>query len=411
MFPDRISPQDQFKHRAIAHFITTIWALFNNTLLYGPKLNEMPHDLGWTNKDILQYSDTAQGISLISFMSLMLLLFELGNEKRYAEKLRYALWPEEYHADHGSEKHKPFSYYDRTVKMASASIRTYLNGASIALLMDDLFHQESITVPLAVFCIIISGIGDFSLYLCQRANLPWLPSNNWANKLRIMVTLLYSFGPAALFCTSAIRKMHFDEDTPPDFNFDSWNNGIVTAFCLIGGPALVIATLLQYNKFIANFFGEDETTRQLPPRIQTLKAYRSITYITAIFKAVVSAAATLQVFFDLGDSPAIRGTGYAVSAIGLVASVPVQYGFYKPEPTSAAESLSASLLEQNRHDERDLESHLGRLTSLAANEVDPSRHTLTSPPGFWDNCSSYCSGKNAAFWEYISTKAPHSTVG
>jgi hypothetical protein len=408
MFSDRISPQDQFKHRAIAHFITTIWALFNNTLLYGPKLNEMPHDLGWTNKDITQYGDTPQGISLISFMSLMLLLFELGNEKRYAELLRYALWPEEYHADHGMAKQKQFSNYNITVKAASASIRTYLNGASIALLMNDLFHEDRVTVPVAIFCITVSAIGDFSLYLCERANKPWLPNNNWANKLRIAVTLLYSFGPPALFCTSAIRKMHFEKDTTAGFNFDNLNNGIVTAFCIIGGIALVVSTLLQYNKFIANFFGEDDVSRKLPPQIEALKQYRSITYIAAFFKAVVSAAATLQVFFELGNSPAIRGTGYAVSTIGLVASAITQYGLYKPLPTTQAESLGASLLAQSQRDEQDLENSLGRLTSVVANEAETFRQTLDSPPSFWKGC---CTKGANALRKATGIKSPHSTVG
>lgn len=406
MLSNQISPKDKFKHRAIAHFITTIWALFNNTLLYGPKLNEMPRDIGWTNKDVIQYGDTPQGISLISFMSLMLLLFELGNEKRYAELLRYALWPEEYHADHGTEKQKQFSNYDITVKAASASIRTYLNGASIALLMNDLFHEDRVTVPVAIFCITVSAIGDFSLYLCERANKPWLPHNNWATRLRIAVTLLYSFGPAALFCTSAIRKMHFEKDTAAGFNFNNWNNGIVTVFCLIGGIALVISTLLQYNKFIANLFGEDQVSRKLPPQVEALKQYRSITYIAAFFKAVVSAAATLHVFFELGNSPAIRGTGYAVSVIGLVASAITQYGLYKPLPTTEAESLGASLLESSQRDEQELEESLGRLTSVVANDAEFIRTTFRQP-SFWEQCSS-C---RKVFWGFSSAKTPHATVG
>lgn len=401
-----LTDKEKFEHRAIAHSISTTWALANNTLLYGPKLNEMPNDLGWTNKDITQYSDTLGGITLIAATAFMLLLFELGNEKRYAEQLRYAWWPEEYHADHGAEEYKQFSYYDRTVKIASASIRTYLNGASIALLMDDLFHKNSIIIPLAVFCIAISAIGDFSLYLFERKSEAWLPNNTWASWLRIIVTSLYSLGPAALFCTSAIRKMHFNDSTSPGFNFDNWNNSLVTAFCLIGGPALVISTLLQYNKFIANLFGENEMTRKLPPKIEALKQYQSITYTTAIFKAVVSAAATLKVFFELGSSPAIRGTGYAVSAIGLVASAIVQYGLYKPLPTTDTEALNAALLEEMQHDENDVESHIGRMTSVVSNQADPRRYTLSSPQSFWEKCS----GCGAALKKSFSSKTPHHTV-
>lgn len=343
---ERPSLETRRRRKRISHIISSIWALISNAPLYGSKLDEILKNLKIIDRDIHELTGSWSGITIITLHALLLLGFELGNETRYADSLRYALYDDEHALDdeyHSEAKNSSAArYYDIAIKIAGASVRTYLNGASVALLMQDLYRQEGATIPVAALFLVICGVNNFAYYLCKKPLKPWMPPQ-LAKALRFALLTPFAIGPSALFATSAIRKMHFDHHSEAAFAFNNVNNGVVTAGSMIGGTALAVATLTSYNHHLANFLGEtkEDKVRRMPRPFETLKKSRSITWTAATFKALVSTAAAYQVIISvLGENPLGYAVGISLAVIGFAACVLAQYGLYKPVTTKPRPSAS-----------------------------------------------------------------------